>query len=171
MPARDLHPSSRGLTRAPHSLAGESSVILFKRGSKAPIVQDAVGDEEKANVQDFTPVADPDMSAKKQTEQALAAQPKMRDVFSWQDIEYTVTLSGNEQRRLLEDISGYVLPGKLTALMGESGAGKVSANIIMLYETPLTWRAADYALKRPSRAYEHWCCARRPVRQRASLTC
>src|SRR5258708_23820963 len=29
-------------------------------------------------------------------------------------------------RRLLEDVSGYVAPGKLTALMGESGAGKVS---------------------------------------------
>ena len=30
-------------------------------------------------------------------------------------------------RRLLNDISGYVPPGKLTALMGESGAGRVSA--------------------------------------------
>ncbi|KAI9434930.1 hypothetical protein H4582DRAFT_1795813, partial [Lactarius indigo] len=31
-----------------------------------------------------------------------------------------------ETHHLLEDISGYVAPGKLTALMRESGAGKVS---------------------------------------------
>jgi ATP-binding cassette subfamily G (WHITE) protein 2 (SNQ2) len=36
-----------------------------------------------------------------------------------------VPVSGGK-RQLLDDISGYVVPGKLTALMGESGAGKVS---------------------------------------------
>ena len=46
------------------------------------------------------------------------------DVFTWQHIQYTVPVSSGE-RRLLDDVSGYVAPGKLTALMGESGAGKV----------------------------------------------
>jgi ABC-type multidrug transport system ATPase subunit len=32
---------------------------------------------------------------------------------------------GGERRLLLNDILGFVAPGKLTALMGESGAGKV----------------------------------------------
>jgi ATP-binding cassette, subfamily G (WHITE), member 2, SNQ2 len=56
----------------------------------------------------------------------MAAQPKMTDVFSWQHIEYTVPISSGEHRRLLDDVSGYVVPGKLTALMGESGAGKTT---------------------------------------------
>jgi len=37
-----------------------------------------------------------------------------------------VPISGLEARKLLSDISGYVAPGKLTALMGESGAGKTT---------------------------------------------
>jgi len=49
----------------------------------------------------------------------------MTDTFSWEGLNYTVPVSGGAEKRLLNDISGYVVPGKLTALMGESGAGKV----------------------------------------------
>jgi hypothetical protein len=48
------------------------------------------------------------------------------DIFSWQHIDYTIPIVGQEDQRLLSDISGYVAPGKLTALMGESGAGKTT---------------------------------------------
>jgi ATP-binding cassette, subfamily G (WHITE), member 2, SNQ2 len=37
-----------------------------------------------------------------------------------------MTFGKGKMCRLLEDASGYVAPGKPTALMGESGAGKVS---------------------------------------------
>ena len=60
-----------------------------------------------------------------------AVAPAMTDVFSWQHLEYTVPLSDGTQRRLLDDISGYVAPGKLTALMGESGAGKVRLPLVL----------------------------------------
>ncbi|KII83910.1 hypothetical protein PLICRDRAFT_179945 [Plicaturopsis crispa FD-325 SS-3] len=46
-------------------------------------------------------------------------------VFSWQHLNYDV-FPGGDKKRLLNDISGYVVPGKLTALMGETGAGKTT---------------------------------------------
>ncbi|VEU23683.1 DEKNAAC104927 [Brettanomyces naardenensis] len=47
------------------------------------------------------------------------------DIFMWQHVNYTVPYQG-EDRRLLDDVQGFVLPGTLTALMGESGAGKTT---------------------------------------------
>ncbi|KAG1243016.1 hypothetical protein G6F68_015958 [Rhizopus microsporus] len=45
--------------------------------------------------------------------------------FSWQDINYTVPVKGG-QLQLLNNVSGLVRPGHLTALMGSSGAGKTT---------------------------------------------
>jgi ATP-binding cassette subfamily G (WHITE) protein 2 (SNQ2) len=75
-------------------------------------------DEEKAQS-----ARGPEDRAAHEAEDVIATQP-MEDTFSWQHLRYTVPVSGGE-RQLLDDISGYVVPGKLTALMGESGAGKV----------------------------------------------
>ena len=47
------------------------------------------------------------------------------DIFSWKNIQYEVPISGGEMRKLLDGVSGYVAPRNLTALMGETGAGKV----------------------------------------------
>ncbi|KAA1076269.1 hypothetical protein PGT21_036470 [Puccinia graminis f. sp. tritici] len=45
--------------------------------------------------------------------------------FTWEALSYDVPVPGG-QRRLLNDIYGYVKPGTLTALMGSSGAGKTT---------------------------------------------
>ncbi|EDO17450.1 hypothetical protein Kpol_1037p47 [Vanderwaltozyma polyspora DSM 70294] len=45
--------------------------------------------------------------------------------FLWRDLVYTIPLEGST-RVLLDHVSGYCIPGKLTALMGESGAGKTT---------------------------------------------
>jgi ATP-binding cassette, subfamily G (WHITE), member 2, SNQ2 len=43
----------------------------------------------------------------------------MTNTFSWEGLNYMVP-KGDGEERLLNKVSGYVVPGKLTALMGES---------------------------------------------------
>ncbi|KAH6658427.1 putative ABC multidrug transporter [Truncatella angustata] len=46
-------------------------------------------------------------------------------VFTFRDINYYVHVAGKE-KQLLQNVSGFVTPGKLVALMGSSGAGKTT---------------------------------------------
>ncbi|KAK1150127.1 hypothetical protein N8T08_000026 [Aspergillus melleus] len=53
------------------------------------------------------------------------AIPKQHSVFTWRNVCYDIPVKGG-QRRLLDNVSGWVKPGTLTALMGVSGAGKTT---------------------------------------------
>ncbi|KAG6879471.1 hypothetical protein C0992_002357 [Termitomyces sp. T32_za158] len=104
------------------SVAGESKIVLYKRGAKAATLRDTDPVDEEKSSPSSQPVSDPD---KEISHRALATAPAMKDFFSWQHLKYTVPVLG-DNRVLLDDVSGYVVPGTLTALMGESGAGKTT---------------------------------------------
>ncbi|KAF5005412.1 hypothetical protein FDECE_8133 [Fusarium decemcellulare] len=48
-----------------------------------------------------------------------------RSIFTWRNLTYTVKTSDGD-RKLLDNVQGYVKPGMLGALMGASGAGKTT---------------------------------------------
>lgn len=99
-------------------------MTLYKEGSDRVLADKAV-DEEKVVLGD---VLD-DCQELHVVNRNVPAPEKLGqgDIFSWKDVDYEVPVSGGEMRKLLDGVSGYVAPGKLTALMGESGAGKVGA--------------------------------------------
>ncbi|GAA6000108.1 hypothetical protein JCM10207_006055 [Rhodosporidiobolus poonsookiae] len=104
-------------------------VMLYKRGAAPPELIDAIeapggkGDEEKGDSNTRPDVVKdvPDEEKDKAADTLKAAS----DVFTWRHINYDIMIKG-EPRRLLSDVSGYVRPGALTCLMGESGAGKTT---------------------------------------------
>ncbi|EMD36973.1 hypothetical protein CERSUDRAFT_114880 [Gelatoporia subvermispora B] len=112
------------LTEVNTGSATETSVVLFKRGSKAAIVKEADGDDEEKQRSDASTAASA-AEEEKAAREALKEAPASRNTFSWENLCYTVPVKGG-QRRLLDNVSGFVAPGKLTALMGESGAGKTT---------------------------------------------
>ncbi|KAK7409614.1 hypothetical protein QQX98_008209 [Neonectria punicea] len=67
-----------------------------------------------------------DSTSKDETQggEVSAIEPQ-KDIFTWRDVVYDIEIK-KEQRRLLDNISGWVKPGTLTALMGVSGAGKTT---------------------------------------------
>lgn len=59
------------------------------------------------------------------SKQELRASIETGKSFTWEALSYEVKTSRGK-KRLLDNISGYVKPGTLTALMGASGAGKTT---------------------------------------------
>ncbi|KIJ54162.1 hypothetical protein M422DRAFT_25123 [Sphaerobolus stellatus SS14] len=66
-----------------------------------------------------------ELSEKEEKEEKKYKHTFSGKVFTWEDLTYDVPVSGG-QKRLLQNVFGYVKPGSMTALMGASGAGKTT---------------------------------------------
>jgi ATP-binding cassette, subfamily G (WHITE), member 2, SNQ2 len=118
-----------GLTEFNTRESTTANVTLFKRGTKGAIAirADEKADDDKEVGRTSSAASTTNVPASGQeSKDVLPAAPAMTDIFSWQHLEYVVPIANGEHRKLLDDVSGYVAPGKLTALMGESGAGKTT---------------------------------------------
>lgn len=93
-------------------------------GDPTVSIQGSDDEEKQANMdRSLTPgdkaEATPDQG---RAEKALIEN---KSVFTWKDLTYTVKTSDGD-RVLLDHVNGFIKPGTLKALMGLSGAGKVS---------------------------------------------
>ncbi|KAG1750901.1 ABC-2 type transporter-domain-containing protein [Suillus lakei] len=101
----------------------DGAVIFFKPGSNVIDGNAKALDEEKAN-EEFSSGCH-SKAAYPPTFHNLEKNTMDTNLFTWQHLQYEVPIEGG-MKRLLDDVTGFVTPGKLTALMGESGAGKTT---------------------------------------------
>ncbi|KAJ5956072.1 hypothetical protein N7501_010351 [Penicillium viridicatum] len=112
---------------------GGSSVTVFKRSEAPKAVQDIVKrsappeDEESAEKDGIaTGIAtNKNDGGSRESSDKVQDIAKNTAIFTWQDVNYTIPYKGG-QRQLLQNVPGYVKPGRLTALMGASGSGKTT---------------------------------------------
>lgn len=116
-------------------LTASGSVVLFKQGSQSDVVEATQSDDVERASQNTAQDVDVQAEKSGDYEKALKETTATTDIFSWQNLTYTVPVADGK-RRLLNEVSGFVAPGKLTALMGESGAGKVIL-LLQIYRHPL----------------------------------
>ncbi|GIK06980.1 hypothetical protein Aspvir_002633 [Aspergillus viridinutans] len=109
---------------------GGSSVTTFKRNEAPKVVEEAVKNKEfpedvESGQKENAANADPEKTQSGESGSEVKDIAQSTSIFTWQDVNYTIPYEGG-QRKLLQDVHGYVKPGRLTALMGASGAGKTT---------------------------------------------
>ncbi|KAK5133859.1 hypothetical protein LTR08_007190 [Meristemomyces frigidus] len=117
---------------------GGGAVTIYKRGqvpksvSKALETGGEVNDLEKSATSGSgaveaaeTEKVDSSGSSGSDSDGKVDGVHKNDAIFTFQNVDYTIPYEGNE-RKLLQNVQGFVRPGKLTALMGASGAGKTT---------------------------------------------
>ncbi|KUI62882.1 Brefeldin A resistance protein [Cytospora mali] len=99
---------------------GAGSKVLFDRRSR---------EQELAQSHDIEKVGHDgsrgSTSGEMSSTEGDSAHKATQTIFTFRDISYYVHHAGKE-KQLLQDVTGFVKPGKLVALMGSSGAGKTT---------------------------------------------
>ena len=116
------------------STGSSAEFLVFRRGH-VPIHMkslDKIDDTEDSSAQASA-------AAQQKSEQAegdVKAVPAQKSTFTWRDLTYDIPTK-DEERRLLDSVSGWVKPGTLTALMGVSGAGKTTLLDVLAHRTSI----------------------------------
>ncbi|KAH6871809.1 ABC-2 type transporter-domain-containing protein [Thelonectria olida] len=87
----------------------------------SPVEMEASGDDDAAGIDEERPM---DRHRPTETCHPRHQAETKHKTLSWSGMGYTAVVSKSESRQILQDISGYVKPGMMMALMGASGAGK-----------------------------------------------
>ena len=99
--------------RAGNASAGATQLV-FKQNARIPSLHEHLDkdDTETGSNTNQVPSTENDHQ-EAQDDQTTLLKP--RPVFSWYHMNYDVTIAKGHQRRLLNDISGYVAPGKMVS--------------------------------------------------------
>ena len=122
--------------------------LVFRRGhvpkqfSNHTNSKDEEIGSEKASTSDSS---SRDRPEKGEDVNAIAPQ---EGIFTWRNVSYDMSFKG-ETRRILDNVSGGVKPGTLTALMGVSGAGKTTLLDVLAQRKILSYLMFTCQIYRP----------------------
>jgi len=105
---------------------GSGDRLLFKKGS---IPDEFVRSSSSSTDEESAAAADGDTLIRTRSSKKNFFKDEdlgTSDVFSWKNLDYIIRTKDGEMRKLLDNVQGYIKPGQLIALMGESGAGKTT---------------------------------------------
>ncbi|EAW07735.1 ATP-binding cassette transporter [Aspergillus clavatus NRRL 1] len=100
--------------------SSKAEFLVFRRGHVPPQIRDL----DKVGRENEMP-GPSTANTSSEAEKDVSVIPEQHDIFTWRDVCFDIPVKGG-QRRLLDNVSGWVKPGTLTALMGVSGAGKTT---------------------------------------------
>lgn len=101
--------------------SSKAEFLIFRHGHIPPHLRNIDkrhGEDERTE----TPQVHSEGEATEDITDVIESQ---RSIFTWRNLCYDIPVKGG-QRRLLDNVSGWVKPGTLTALMSVSGAGKTT---------------------------------------------
>ncbi|KAH8686519.1 ABC-2 type transporter-domain-containing protein [Ilyonectria robusta] len=97
----------------------KGEVLVFRKG-KMPL-----NSESSGNIDVEAPGTRPVVAEKTGGTKGQSGLTAGASVFHWEDLCYDIQIKGKD-RRILDQVDGWVKPGVSTALMGVSGAGKTT---------------------------------------------
>ena len=100
--------------------SGGASVTIFKKGQAPAVVQREIS-EKDIEAGEKEPVVTGD---EHNSEEATDGVARNESIFTWQGVTYTIPVKGG-RKTLLNEVSGFVRPGKLTALMVNLALGRL----------------------------------------------
>jgi ATP-binding cassette subfamily G (WHITE) protein 2 (PDR) len=113
------------------STSSTAEVLVYPHGQVPTHLKKGLGQAPS----DEEAVAGVEARPETQDENMKALEPQT-DLFTWRNVVYDIDIKG-ETRRLLDNVSGWVKPGTLTALMGVSGAGKTTLLDVLAQRTSI----------------------------------
>lgn len=115
------------------STSSTAEALVFKRGHVPAHLLKA--NEKPNSTEKDTAEKGVNGHAKEGVSDVKGLEPQT-DIFTWRDVVYDIHIK-DEERRLLDHVSGWVKPGTLTALMGVSGAGKTTLLDVLAQRTSM----------------------------------